>query len=249
MFYGVQISSGLSDWQVLQRHEGVARVVLAGRWRLEAGAVRAGVQSVTPVLRVVSEQDQSLILPWTACDSRTEDGVNGEWEITATLPQGGPYRVETSLEAVSSQNGDHWMFRGDIRVHVGVGDLFCMAGQSNAAGYAKGEAFDPPDPRVRLLRNSGRWDMAAHPMNDATDAADCVNAPMGITGTSPFLSFGRRYADAAAVPVGLIQAAQGGSPMARWDMRRCGDLLRSMLDRMDACGGVCAILWYQGCAD
>lgn len=255
MFYGVEILSGLQDWQVLQRHDGAANVTLRGRWQLEKGAIRAGVSSATPVFRLVSEQDQSLIVPWTACDRQTGgdvltgEEVKGEWEAEATLPQGGPYRLETSLDAVSKATGEHWMFRGDIRVHVGVGDVFCMAGQSNAAGYAKGLAFDPPDVRVRLQRNSGKWDMAAHPMNDATGAADCVNAPMGITGTSPFLSFGRRYADYTGLPVGLIQTAQGGSPMARWDNARNGDLYRNMMDKIGPSGDVRAVLWYQGCAD
>ena len=255
MFYGVEILSGLQDWQVLQRSGGAAEITLKGRWQLESGAVRAGVSSATPVIRLVNEQDQSWIFPWTPCgrqtggDKLTGDEVKGEWEADITLPQGGPYRLETSLDAVSKETGEHWMFRGDIRVHIGVGDLFCMAGQSNAAGYAKGWAFDPPDIRVRLQRNSGKWDMAAHPMNDATQAADCVNAPMSVTGTSPFLSFGRRYADFTGLPVGLIQAAQGGSPISRWDSRRNGDLYRNMLEKIRAAGGVRAILWYQGCAD
>ena len=255
MFYGVEIITGLQDWQVLQRHEGKAKATLKGRWELEKGAIRAGVRSATPVWRLVSEQDQCIMIPWTACsrqtggDVLTGEEVKGSWEADITLPQGGPYRLETSLDAVSKATGEHWMFRGDIRVHIGVGDVFCMAGQSNAAGYAKGLAFDPPDGRVHLQRNSGKWDMAAHPMNDATDAADCVNAPMSVTGTSPFLSFGRRYADYTGLPVGLVQAAQGGSPMARWDRRRNGDLYRNMAAKIQAAGGVRAILWYQGCAD
>ncbi len=255
MFYGVEITSGLQDWQVLQRHDGQASITVKGRWELEKGAIRAGVSSATPVWRLVSEQDQAWIIPWTPCSSQTGgdrltgEEVKGEWEARITLPQGGPYRLETSLDAVSRETGEHWMFRGDIRVHLGVGDVFCMAGQSNAAGYAKGWAFDPPDMRVRLLRNSGRWDMAAHPMNDATNAADCVNAPMGITGTSPFLAFGRRYADYTGLPVGLIQAAQGGSPMKRWDNCRDGDLYRNMMEKIGPAGDIRAILWYQGCSD
>ena len=255
MFYGVEITSGLQDWQVVQRHDGKARLTLTGRWQLEKGAVRAGVRSAAPVWRLVNEMDQSWIVPWTACDRQTGgdqltgEEVKGDWEADITLPQGGPYRLETSLDAVSKETGEHWMFRGDIRVHVGVGDVFCMAGQSNAAGYAKGLAFDPPDVRVHLKRNSGKWDMAAHPMNDATGAPDCVNAPMGITGTSPFLSFGRRYADYTGLPVGLIQAAQGGSPMARWDSARNGDLYRNMMEKIGPKGDIRAILWYQGCSD
>lgn len=249
MFYGVRITQGPSDWQVLQRRESRAQVQLKGDWQLEKGAIIAGVRSATPVIRVVHELDQSLLIPWTACDYQTGDGICGQWETTLTLPQGGPYRIDTSLDAVSSASGDHWMFHGDIRLHIGVGDIFCIAGQSNAAGYGKGLAYDPPDVRLRLLRNRGRWDMAAHPMNDATDAEDCVNAPMGVSGTSPFLSFGRRYADYTGLPVGLIQAAQGGSSMKRWDDRRDGDLFHNMINKLKTCGGVRAIIWYQGCAD
>ena len=249
MFYGVEITSGLQDWQVFQREGGAAKLSLRGRWRLEDGAKRAGVQSVTPVLRAVSEEDQRILLPWRACGKMGGSETEGEWETVFSLPQGGPYRIETSLDAVSAATGEHWMFRGDIRVHVGVGDVFCMAGQSNAAGYAKGWAYDPPDVRVHLLRNSGRWDMAAHPMNDATGAADCLNAPMGITGSSPFLSFAKRYADLTGLPVGLIPTAQGGSPMERWDPRGKGDLYRNMMEKTACCRKVRAVLWYQGCAD
>ncbi len=255
MFYGVEITTPIQDWQVLQRHGSKARLTIGGRWQLESGAIRAGVSSVTPVLRLVNELDQSWIFPWTPCtyqtggDQLTGPEVKGEWRMEVELPEGGPYRIETSLDAVSRASGEHWMFRGDIRVHIGVGDVFCMAGQSNAAGYAKGWAYDPPDPRVRLKRNRGSWDMAAHPMNDATDAADCLNAPMSVTGTSPFLSFGRRYADLAGVPVGLIQAAQGGSPISRWDESRDGDLYRNMIEKLGPGADVRAILWYQGCAD
>lgn len=247
MFYGVKITSGLADWQVLQRHDGKAQATLQGEWALEPGARKVAVRSITPSIRVLNEMDQSMVLPWTACESQAADAHTGAWSVTVTLPQGGPYRIETCLDVVAP-SGDHWMFHGDIRVHIGVGDLFVMAGQSNAAGYAKGVAFDPPDVRVRLLRNSSHWDMAAHPMNDATNAADCLNAPMGVTGTSPFLSFGRTYADLTGVPVGLIQTAQGGSPMKRWDDRRNGDLLRNLLEKIGT-GDVRAICWYQGCAD
>ena len=121
MFYGIEIQSGLEDWQVLQRRDGRAAVALSGRWQLEPGAIRAGVASATPVYRVVSELDQTPILPWTPCDRQTGgdvlvgEEVKGEWSASFVLPQGGPYRLETSLDAVSAANGDHWMFRGDIR--------------------------------------------------------------------------------------------------------------------------------------
>ena len=54
--------------------------------------------------------------------------------------------------------------------NIGVGDVFIAAGQSNAAGRAKNPVEDPPELGVHLLRPSGRWDLATHPMGETTDA-------------------------------------------------------------------------------
>ncbi|MBR5258774.1 MAG: hypothetical protein IKV51_07495 [Clostridia bacterium] len=245
MFYGTRITFGLQSWQVIQTYDGAARVRVGGSWRLEEGAKRAGVSSVTPEYRLAREDDNSLVYDWTAADEVTEK----TWEATVRLPRGGLYRLETCLDAVSAETGEHWRFRGDIRTHIGAGDVFAMAGQSNAAGYGKGVAPDPPDVMVHVLRNSGKWDMATHPLNDATDAPDCPNAPMGQTGTSPFISFGREYAGFTGAPVGLIACAQGGSSISMWDTRQGGRLNRNMISKIQRAGGAKAVLWYQGCAD
>lgn len=245
MFFGVKIAHGLEDWQVLQRHRGEARVQLVGTWALEAGAQGTGVKSHVVQVRCFREIDNSLVFNWTSAQTNE----NGTWSCNITLPEGGPFRVETTLKVEPKRGEDIWLFRGDIRVHIGVGDIFCIAGQSNAAGYGTGVAYDPPHPMVRIKRNSGRWDMATHPFNDATDASDCLNAPMGICGTGPFLTFARQYAAIHGVPVGLLIAAQGGQPLSRWDPQAQGDLLSNTVDKINQAGGCAAILWYQGCSD
>ncbi|MEZ4628259.1 MAG: sialate O-acetylesterase [Eubacteriales bacterium] len=58
--------------------------------------------------------------------------------------------------------------RGDMVHHVGVGDVFVIAGQSNAAGRAKDPIEDAPEIGVSLLRDSGKWDLAAHPLGETT---------------------------------------------------------------------------------
>ncbi len=245
MFYGSTITHGVDSWQVFQRVNGSAQVRVGGLWRLEDGAARAGVRSAKPALRLVREEDGLCVFDWTHAQTITDE----RWEASFEMPEGGLYRLETCLDAVSAKSGEHWRFHGDMRMHLGCGDVFLIAGQSNAAGYGRGIAWDAPDVRVHVKRNSGLWDMAAHPLNDATDAADCPNAPMGQAGTSPFLSFGRRHADAAGCPVGLIPAAQGGSPMRQWDPERDGSLYRNMISKLRALGRAAAVLWYQGCTD
>jgi hypothetical protein len=142
------------------------------------------------------------------------------------------------------------MFRGDIRVHIGVGDIFVIAGQSNAAGYGKDSAYDPPDMNVHLLRNRGEWDLACHPMNDSTGADNGLNIEMGVPGVSPYLSFAKRFMEYSHLPVGLVATALGGQPLSRWDRDENGDILADMLRKIDLAGGkIAGILWYQGCSD
>jgi len=54
--------------------------------------------------------------------------------------------------------------RGDMIHNIGVGDVFVVAGQSNAAGRAKNPVEDAPELGVHLLRDSGVWDLATHPL-------------------------------------------------------------------------------------
>lgn len=141
------------------------------------------------------------------------------------------------------------MFRGDTRLHIGVGDVFLIGGQSNSAGYGKDSAFDPPELGVHLYRNRHVWDLATHPMNESAFGANAKNAEMGVSGTCPYLSFGKNFRKFSHYPVGLIATAMGGQAMKRWNPEG-GKLYVNMLEQAKACGGDCAgVLWYQGCSD
>ena len=72
------------------------------------------------------------VVPWTECT--VLDSEN--WTITfPQVPAGGLYRIETYMDY------EGWdglsCTRGDMVHNVGVGDVFVIAGQSNAAGRAK----------------------------------------------------------------------------------------------------------------
>ena len=239
------------DWQILQQENGFATVHLAGSWNAPQAALDIGVKAVRPVVRVVEEENNYQRIPWTEVRSRMTDRTlwKGVWEVELRIPTGGPYRIEGGLDT-HSVTGLRWMFRGDARRHVGVGDLFVMAGQSNSSGFAKDMAYDPPQMGVHLFRNCSRWDIAAHPVNEATGAGDVENLEMGNPGVSPYLSFGKHYSRLTGRPVGLIATAQGGQPLSRWDKREDGALFDRMIQQIHDCGGkVAGILWYQGCSD
>jgi hypothetical protein len=139
--------------------------------------------------------------------------------------------------------------------HIGAGDVYVIAGQSNAAGFGKDIVYDPAEPGVHLLRNSGLWDLATHPFNDNTHTSHHANDETANPAHSPYLAFARRLKKVLGYPIGLIQASQGGSPLSLWDPLEDGTLYRNMLNSISVAGGgspvgaVKGILWYQGCSD
>lgn len=248
--HGITLTSGPMDWEIIQQENGFARVVIAGKYKVHPAAVEVGVAGTTPVVRVMREEDNMTVVPWTAARHIIcGENFTGEFETELELPAGGLYRIETSLETRSTLPNLTWMYRGDCILHVGVGNLFIIAGQSNAAGFSRDFCTDPPHLCVHLFRNRRTWDLASHPMNESTAADSPANEEMGVPGVSPYLSFAKNYYRMTGMPVGLIQTALGGSPMKRWKPE-VGDLYQNMMDRIHQTKGHYAgVLWYQGCSD
>ena len=248
--HGITLTKAPADWEILQQENGKASVALKGNFQVHPAAIEVGVERVTPVVRVMREDDNMTVIPWTNADHFTcNEKFQGEFEVTLEIPAGGPYRIDTSLETKSTVPDLTWLYRGDCVLHLGVGNLFIIAGQSNSAGYSRDFCIDPPSMDVHLYRNRNKWDIASHPMNESTFAGSLANEEMGVPGVSPYLAFGKTYGKMTGMPVGLIQTSLGGSPMERWNPKD-GDLYLNMLDKIHQTGGKYAgVLWYQGCSD
>lgn len=238
---GALIDGGPADWQIIQQDaDGRGHIHLNGRWiHPEPGTVEA---------RLVAEDTGAAVgKDWQATDTASD----GTWTTTlADLPAGGLYRLETRLNPTATPAGE-WSPRGDMRYFLGIGDLWVIAGQSNSAGYGRGPYEDPPCLGVHLLRNSGRWALASHPMNESTDTRHPVNRENANPGHSPYLQFGRLLQRALGYPIGLVQTALGGSPLSAWNPAQGeAPLYQNMLDCINEAGGrVRGILWYQGESD
>lgn len=249
MKHGAFITEGLMDWQIVQHEGGSATVHFAGNWIVIKDAVKIGITEAVPKIRIVSEEDNTQITPWQIPDYQpAEDQVTGTWETDLCIPAGGPYRIETCLAVKSVREDLTWVFRGDVRLHVGVGDVFMIAGQSNSAGYGKDTAYDAPELGVHLFRNRHVWDLAAHPFNESTYNAGVANADRGVTGVSPYLAFGKYFKRISRYPVGLIETAMGGMPIKKWTPGK-GGLYLNMVEQAKACGKLAGVLWYQGCSN
>ncbi len=249
--HGVFIVTGVEDWEIVQHEDHFGILSFSGTYQSPQSAAQIGIESAYPLIRVLSEEDNSQLIPWTRVNHLPNpDSISGNWDMELKIPAGGLYRIETGLNVISTQPDLKWIFRGDVRVHIGIGDLFVIAGQSNASGYGRDSAYDPPDTMVHLYRNRDKWDLACHPMNESTFAADHINAEMGICGTSPYLAFGKAFNKLSHYPVGLIMTALGGSPISRWNPLQNGDLYQNMLVKINRNKhNIAGILWYQGCSD
>ena len=243
---GALITTGPDNWQILQRQsDGTATAVLRGSWHCEEPLEDPIVKT-----RVVLEETGETILPWTSAICEGDHA----WSSRLTLPQGGLYRIETCLSH-AGQPAVEWSIRGDMIHHVGVGDVFVIAGQSNSAGYGKDPVSDPPEIGIHLLANDMRWHLATHPFNESTGTMHPANREGGNPGHSPWLAFAKRVRKQTGVPVGLVQSALGGSPLSAWNPSEDGVLFRNLLSilaEMPAEPGqrkCCGVLWYQGCSD
>lgn len=171
-----------------------------------------------------------------------EDGC---FETILHVPAGGPYTLRTcyvpDVSILSPSNGE-------CRFHIGVGDVYVIAGQSNAVGFGRSPSADEVDTRVQLFGLDRRWRDAAHPLSVGTDYAFTPVGDWAATGASAFLRFGQVITRELNYPIGLLQTAQGGMPIKLWD--RGALLYEKMIEVIRAAGGkVKGILWYQGCSD
>lgn len=252
MNYGVTIEKGAYPWQIFQQKDGCADITVEGGFRCihlsqEVPLVFTEVDGKKPKLkaRIAWESSGESVIGWSLCDILE----GGRWRITfPKVPAGGLYRIETYMEY------EGWdglsVTRGDMVHNIGVGDVFVIAGQSNAAGRSKAPVTDEPELGVHLLRNSGKWDLATHPLNETTHAIHLGHFENHNPGHSPYLHFAKMLKKALGYPIGLVMAAYGGAPLRWWNPEENGALFDNMLALLgDYEITPKAVLWYQGEAE
>lgn len=239
-------------WQIFQQDAtGKARIELSGACTrihqsfelpLEFTEIRQG--AVTVKARIALESSGESVCPWTECEVEEDS----RWHVAFDVPAGGLYRVETYMEY------EGWdglsTTRGDMVHNIGVGDVFVVAGQSNAAGRSKDPIEDGPELGVHLLRPSGRWDLATHPLGETTGSIHTGNFENHNPGHTPWLHFAKLLKRELGYPIGIVMTAYGGAPLRWWDMEDNGALYRNMMELLEADGlRPRGMVWYQGEAE
>jgi hypothetical protein len=221
---------------------------IAGRWVAKEGFgvhLAAGGQVQVRLVSQETGAPREERFDWQPAETRDD----GTWSaILDGIPAGGPYRLETRFSPKGNKLGE-WSMRGDMRHFLAVGDLWIVAGQSNAVGYGRAPAADGPEIGLHVLRQNGHWALAAHPLHDATGTIFPANRENYNAGHSPFLHFARVLRRETGIPIGLIPAALGGSPLEAWHPGR-GPLFRNLLAMVRHAGGrVRGMAWCQGESD
>lgn len=156
-----------------------------------------------------------------------------------------------------------------IIIHVAVGDIYVLAGQSNMEGVGKLINTEIASSSVRCFYLDDEWRIAKDPLCWFNEAVDPIHWRVPEKeraktaeieryfrnfGAGLGISFGKEMYRYNQVPVGLLMSAHGGTSMEQWDPREMDkegySLYGSMLRRIASIGGkVKAILWYQGESD
>jgi len=139
--------------------------------------------------------------------------------------------------------------------NVSVGDIYVIAGQSNASGRSP-TLFTCADPVLQpaLFGNDDCWRRLADPVDSSVGQVDRVSADRDAGGSVWPLVAQYLMAD-ERVPVAFVPCAHVGSRIDRWQRdpwtpQAPGTLYGSMLRRIKAVGGrVRAVLFWQGEAD
>jgi len=170
-------------------------------------------------------------------------------------PAGGWYRLEVRLIGGGTNVSEA------IVGHVGVGEIFVIAGQSNSANHGE-EKQQAKNPLVVAFGN-GRWQPAADPEPGASGK-----------GGSFMPAFGDAMAEKFKVPVGIVAIGEGSTSVREWlpkndamiappDTGRntvligsnswvsAGELFNRITDAEKEFGtnGFRALLWHQGESD
>lgn len=113
--------AGLADFQ---HRDGKAQIHISGCFSLPSSLPDQ--EKVRVYARIVREDDGFTVIDWTPAQM-----TDHTFSLTlADVPLGGLYRLETCMPREGNGWSFEWAVRGDIRHHLGVGDLFVIAGKA-----------------------------------------------------------------------------------------------------------------------
>ena len=212
---------------------------------------------------------------WSKAKTVVTAGNDGKWFTRVATPvAGGPYEI-------TFNDGEKLTLK-----NVLIGEVWICSGQSNMYQKMKGYIGQPTNGSVDLILDAKPFtpirscNVKQVPSIKPEARCECtwyVNDPVGVSEASAVAYFfAKRIYDALGVPVGVINASWGGTPIRSWMSREVleaefaseidlshyqkGELSKK---KPQSCGGALyngmlyslipftakGFLWYQGCND
>jgi hypothetical protein len=170
----------------------------------------------------------------------------GAWAELDATPGGGTF--EGTLSVAEGTRSITVRFANDTGVtatvsNVLVGDVFVVAGQSNAEGRATNDqTYTHASQKAGMFKEgAGSWVQLADPSD--TDSTDGSCWPLLAT----------QFLADQVVPIGFITTAEGGTKLYNgdWDPQTPGSKLTNCVTTVNNSGvnAVKAVLWFQGETD
>ncbi len=205
-----------AEYQVFQRQDkDHGRVLVSGR-----------ADRKTLVIKLSGKDRYGV--PFTV--TRTlRTGPGGYFSAPVDCPAGGWHTLELTTPSGRTLSR---------REHVGVGEVFVTAGQSNST--CCGEERQTQTYRMGAASDTFVWALAEDPVPGPQDHTD---------GGSLYPSFCDRLWEEFGVPVGVVPCGFGGTCLDDWEPG--GDIFEVLASRIERLGkgGFRALLWHQGESD
>lgn len=181
--------------------------------------------------------------------------------VTATFNGGAGAQTSTtqgvqSVNLTGQNNGQGTLQlattkRSASQTYIGLGDIFVVAGQSNASGrLTNSQSYSHATLRAANFGNNYSWQNLADPSDSASGQVDTVSSdssPAAAGSMWPLVA--TSYMAARSAPCAFVPCAKGGTTSTQWlpgvNHQDRTTLYGSMVYRALQTGAKC-ILWWQG---
>lgn len=179
---------------------------------------------------------------------------NGPYTVVATPEFGGSF-TGYLMNQLGGQGTLSVRFTNDTSVstssaYVGVGDVFLIAGQSNASGRGfTNQTYSHPTLKATMYGNDYQWKELTDPTDSNIGQLDTVSSDSATGSLWPLVA--TKYMAKENVPVAFIPNAKGGTSINSWERSSLStaQLYGSMYNHTKSAGSIKAVLFFQGETD
>ncbi len=139
--------------------------------------------------------------------------------------------------------------------NVGIGDIYVIAGQSNASGRGENnQTYNAFNTLATLFGNDDKWRRLQDPTDSSLGQVDAISSEGLLAGGSIWPPLASEIVNDQGVPVAFIPTAKGLTSITQWQRNDsspsdANTLYGSMSRRINAVGGIKAVLFWQGESD